>query len=115
LVNHRTALISQMRGLLERRNTQCDLAQEFWNGLENQTSRARWISEKFLDCRGRQWRPRRDLVWRLMRHKQLPTSQAPHIHTHSSDASLSNCSAAFGFYAQDVTVHVQAVLIETAI
>src|ERR1700688_3126794 len=48
-----------------------------------------------------------------MRHKQLPKSQAPHNRTHSSDASLSNCSAAFGFYAQRVTVHVQAVLIET--
>src|ERR1700758_2427496 len=49
-----------------------------------------------------------------MRHKRLPKSQAPHNHTHSSDASLSNCSAAFGFDAQRVTVHVQAFLTETA-
>src|SRR5579863_2351669 len=48
-----------------------------------------------------------------MRHK--PSQGRKHTtSTHSSEKSLSNGSAVFGFYAQGVTVHVQDVLIETA-
>jgi hypothetical protein len=78
---------------LERRNAQRNLAQEFRDGLENQTSGARWIGEQFFDSCGRQCRPRRNLVRRLMRRKP-PQGRKHPTTTHSSEESLSNCSAA---------------------
>src|SRR5258708_37600051 len=49
-----------------------------------------------------------------MRHKALPRSQAPQPHTFIRRL-IEQLQCRFRFYAQCVTIHVQDVLIETAV
>src|SRR5208282_261542 len=78
---------------LERGDARRDLGQEFWNRFENQTFGARWIGDKLVDHCGRQGCPRRNWVWRMVRHRRPPASKDPRNPTLISEESLSNGDA----------------------